>query len=413
MTTGVPRFFPAVYLAFATGYVMSFFFRNVNAVLSPEITREFGLAPGALGLLTAVYFVTFTGMQVPAGILLDRFGPRRVEPVLLLVAAAGALAFSLAGGEAGLLFARGLVGMGVSVCLMAPMKAVATWYPERQASLAGWIMVAGTLGALGATAPLELALRVFSWRGIFAALAAVTAFAAILIAWRVPDIAHSGHAASAGAQWAGVRSVFAHPRFRWIAPLAAAGFGAFTAAQGLWAVPWLVEVGGEPRAGAARLLLVVGATMLAGYFSIGALSTRLARRGLHPRHLFAGGFALALVAFAAIVADVPGGWLWWPLFGLGITTNVLAFPVLNQGFATELAGRANTALNMTMFAGAFALQWGVGAAVDAARAVLGVDLRTGLRIAFVVVLILYACAFAWFVRGWRRYAVAGSRAPAA
>jgi sugar phosphate permease len=90
MTTGAPRFFPAVYLAFAAGYVMSFFFRNVNAVLSPEMTREFGLAPAALGLLTAVYFVTFTGMQIPAGMLLDRFGPRRVEPVLLLVAAAGA-----------------------------------------------------------------------------------------------------------------------------------------------------------------------------------------------------------------------------------------------------------------------------------------------------------------------------------
>ena len=65
---------------------MSYFYRNVNAVISPELTRELVLSPGALGLLTAVYFVAFAAMQIPAGMLLDRYGPRRVEPALLLVA---------------------------------------------------------------------------------------------------------------------------------------------------------------------------------------------------------------------------------------------------------------------------------------------------------------------------------------
>ena len=110
-----------IYPAFAAGYLLSYLVRSVNAVISPELTREFGLAPGALGLLTSAYFVTFSALQIPAGILLDRYGPRRVEPVLLAIAAIGAFAFAAADGLAGLTFARALIGAGVSICLRAPL----------------------------------------------------------------------------------------------------------------------------------------------------------------------------------------------------------------------------------------------------------------------------------------------------
>src|SRR4249920_704955 len=129
--------------------MLSYVYRNVNAVISPELTASLGVSASSLGLLTSAYFVAFAAMQIPAGMLLDRYGPRRVEPVLLLVAGTGALAFGLADGEAGLLMARAAIGLGVAVCLMAPMKAIATWYSvERQASLGGWMMVAGGTGAL-------------------------------------------------------------------------------------------------------------------------------------------------------------------------------------------------------------------------------------------------------------------------
>lgn len=403
-----PRFFPYLYLAFAAGYVLSYFFRNVNAVISIELSRELSLSPGVLGLMTAAYFVAFGAMQLPAGVLLDRYGPRRVEPVLLGVAALGALAFALADGVPGLLVARGLIGAGVSVCLMAPLKAIATWCPpERRASLSGWIMVAGGLGALAATAPLELALRVASWRTIFVVIAATTAGAAALIAWLVPDVPPQRDA-GARAQWAGVRDVLAHRRFWWIAPVAAIGIGQFMAVQGLWAVPWLVEVNGLDRAVAAQHLLAMGITMLGGYLALGLFATRLARRGAHPRHLFGGGFALNAFALAAIVAEMPGSWLWWSLYGLGATVNVLGFTVVTDGFGAALAGRASTALNLLMFTGSFLAQWGIGVVVDAARAAFGFDLADGLRLALASALVLYAAAFAWFAWGWRRHArVAG------
>jgi predicted MFS family arabinose efflux permease len=394
--------FLRMYFAFAAGYLLSYLFRTVNAVISPELTRELALMPASLGLLTSAYFVAFAAVQLPAGMLLDRYGPRRVEPVLLTVAASGALLFALAEGVPGLVAARALIGAGCAACLMAPLKAIATWYPlEKQASLAGWMMVAGGAGALIATTPLEYALRFATWRTVFLVLAITTYAVAAWIWLKVPDTPKHARTTGLAAQWAGVRSVFVHPRFWWIVPLGAIGMGAFMAIQGLWAVPWLMQVNGYDRATAARHLLVMGVTILAGYLLIGVFATRLVRCGIHSQHLFAAGFSLNAAALAAIFAGLPGTYLWWGLYGFGAAVNVLSFTVLNDGFANELTGRANTAVNLVMFTGSFAAQWGIGLVVDAARAGLGYDTAGGLRLAFAAVLAMDVATLAWFAWGWR------------
>ena len=397
--------FLRIYFPFAAGYLLSYLFRTVNAVISPELVRDVSLDPASLGLLTSAYFLAFSAAQIPVGMLLDRYGPRRVESVLLAIAAAGALLFATAESLAALAFARAVIGLGVCACLMAPLKALAAWHPpERLGSLAGWIMVAGGLGALTATTPLELALRVTSWRHIFVALAVVTLGVALFIAWRVPDIARPANAVGFVAQWAGVRRVFRHPRFWWIAPLGAFCMGSFFAIQGLWAVPWLMEVEGYTRAAAARNLQWMSVATLTGFVSLGALGTPLARRGVQARHIFAAGFGTAVLALAAIFLRLPGGVLWWTLYGLGTAVNVLAFAVVNEGFGRDLAGRSNTALNLMMFGGSFAAQWGIGVVAEAARRGFALDEAGGLRAAFGLVLVGNVLTYAWFARGWRRYA---------
>ncbi|HET7097423.1 MAG TPA: MFS transporter [Casimicrobiaceae bacterium] len=395
--------FARLYPAFAAGFLLSFFFRSVNAVISPELTRELALKPGSLGLLTSAYFLAFAAVQIPAGMLLDRYGPRRVESVLLAVAATGSLLFAIAGDVPTLVLARALIGAGCAACLMAPMKAIVTWYPvARQASLSGWTMAAGGVGALVATTPLEFALRFVSWRTIFIALAFVTYAVAAFVWLRIPEAPRHPETPGLATQWAGVRSVFTHARFWWIAPLGGVVMGTFMAIQGLWAVPWLIEVDGYDRAAAAAHLLVAGLATLAGYMSIGLLAPRLVRRGIHARHLFATGFTASMAALAAIVAGLPGSYLWWAIYGFGISVNVLSFTVLNDGFRTELAGRANTALNLVMFVGSFAAQWGVGLVVDGARAALGLDTGGGLKLAFTIAVVLNVATLAWFAVGWRR-----------
>ncbi|MFO1315881.1 MAG: MFS transporter [Burkholderiales bacterium] len=395
-----------VYFAFAAGYLLSYLYRTVNAIISPELVRDLALNPSSLGLLTSAYFLAFAAMQLPVGILLDRYGPRRVEPVLLAIAATGAALFALADSLGGLALARAVIGAGVAACLMAPLKAIAAWYPpDRQASYAGWVMVAGGIGALAATVPLELALRVTHWRVVFACLAGVTLAVALAIWWRVPDMPKPAQPPSLATQLAGVRTVFVSPRFWWIAPVGGFAMGAFMAIQGLWAVPWLMEVEGVTRAAAADHLFVMNAVIMGGYAALGFMGTRLARRGIHARHLFAAGFAVNVAALALIVLRVPGSYLWWSLFGLGAAVNVLAFPVLNEGFGRDLAARTNTTLNLLMFTGSFATQWGIGVTADAARAALGLDGAAALRVAFALVLAGDVATYAWFMSGWRRYSV--------
>ena len=408
-----PPFAP-LYSAFAAAYFLSYVYRTINAVISPELTRELALAPGALGFLTSAYFVAFALMQLPLGMLLDRFGPRRVEPALLAVAASGALLFAWSDTLPGLAFARAIIGAGVASCLMAPLKGLALWYPpERHGSLSGWVMVAGGLGALAATAPLELALRFMSWRTTFVVLAACTYAVAAWLWLRVPDAA--SHSASSGIreQWRGVQRVLAHPRFWWIAPLGGFGMGAFMAVQGLWAVTWMMDVGGLSRAAAASNLLVLSLLTLAGYLAIGLFATPLLRQGLHARHLFAIGFSINALSLAMIAFETPGAILWWGMYGLGASANVLAFSVLNEGFPKDLAGRANTALNLVMFTGSFATQWGIGLVVDTARDVAGADTATGLRYAFGLVMLLDLATLAWFAIRWKRFSPSGGTTRAA
>lgn len=395
-----------IYLPFAAGYLMSYLFRVVTAVISPDLTRELSLEPGALGLLTAAYFMAFAAMQIPAGILLDRYGPRRVEPVLLVVAAAGAFGFAFAQGLAMLAAARALIGLGVAVCLMAPLKAIATWYPgTRQASLAGWVMVAGGTGALVATTPVEFALRFIDWRTLFAIFGGLTLVVAAAIAWRVPDLPPHDEPPSFRTQIAGVRRVFAEPRFWWLVPIASVAMGSFMAIQGLWSVPWLMEVEERSRAQAATFLFCMGLATLLTYLAVGLFATRLALRGIATRHIYLGGWLVHIVAFVAIVAGLPGGLLWWSLYGAGAAVNILAFTMLNEAIPAALSGRANTAANLTMFGGTFLVQWGIGLIVQLVRDRYGLTEADGLRVAFAVVLALVLLSFAWFLAGWRRHAV--------
>jgi hypothetical protein len=266
-------------------------------------------------------------------------------------------------------------------------------------------MVAGGVGALVATVPLEFALRISHWRVVFVGLGIVTLLAALGIWWRVPDIQSTTTGTGWRAQLAGVRAVFVHPRFWWIAPLASFGMGSFMAIQGLWAVPWLMEVEHTTRAAAANHLFAMNFVIMIGYMGLGFFGTALARRGIEARHLFAGGFALSALSLVIINAELPGSYLWWSLYGLGAAVNVLAFTTLNEGFGSELSGRTNTTLNLLMFGGSFITQWGIGVVVDAARSLWALDNAGGLRVAFAIVMVGNILTYAWFIRGWRRHGV--------
>ncbi len=263
-----------LFLPFAGAYFLSYLYRTANAVIGPVLTQELGLGAGGLGLLTSAYFLSFAAAQLPLGVLLDRFGARRVESGLLLIAAAGAAAFALGQTIADLAIARGLIGLGVSACLMAAFKAFSLWFPaDRQASLTGWIMTSGGLGALAASTPLEAALQVAGWREIFFALTGLTLAVATWLFCSVPEHHRKISPEPLGVQFAGVRAVFGSAHFWRFVPLGLTLTGGFMAVQSLWSISWLMQVNGYTRAVAAEHMAAMSVAMLIAYLLIGLLAT--------------------------------------------------------------------------------------------------------------------------------------------
>jgi sugar phosphate permease len=401
-----------LFLPFAAAYFLSYFFRSANAVIGPELAHELGLSAGDLGLLTSTYLLSFCLAQLPLGMALDRFGARRVESALLLFAALGALLFALAEGMAGLATARAIIGFGVSACLMAAFKAFSQAYPpERQASLTGWMMTSGGLGALATTAPLEALLHLAGWREIFFVLAAATLASAAWLFFGIPDKpanstrpadpAHPNHATHPtegfAAQWRGVRQIVASRHFWRFAPLGLTMTGGFMAVQGLWSMVWLMQVNGYSRAEAADHLAVMSFAMLFTYIGIGLLATRLARRGIPPVRLFAGGVGLSIVMLALITFEaLPNTQLLWIAYGLCAGFGTLGYSQTAAGFPLHLAGRATTTYNLMVFAGGFGAQWGMGLLIDLLTG-QGVAEANALRVVFGLLLALQGATFGWFM----------------
>ena len=147
--SGTWRLISRVFLPFAAGYYLSYLYRTINALIASHLSSDTALGTADLGLLTSVYFLIFAAAQIPVGILLDRFGPRRVQSVLLLLAAAGAGLFAISTGFLSLLIARAMIGLGVAAALTAGLKSIVLWFPrERVALLNGYMIMLGSLGAV-------------------------------------------------------------------------------------------------------------------------------------------------------------------------------------------------------------------------------------------------------------------------
>jgi MFS family permease len=385
-----------VFLPFAAGYFLSYLLRNANAVIAPELTRELSASAADLGLLTSAYLFAFGAFQLPLGLLLDRYGPRRVEATLLLIAAAGCALFA-SGRELGeLAFSRALVGLGVSACLMGSFKAFSLWFPlERQPSLNAAVMAAGGLGAVSATAPLAWALPLAGWRGIFGALAVLACLAAAAI-FSVPEKKGAAGSETLGDQLRALGGILKSRAYWRYAPQTAMLSGGFMALQGLWAGPWLTQFNGFTREGAAFHLLLTSIAMTIGFVSLAAFVTRLARAGMPSQRILIGGVGLGLTTLALIVADVGATQLLWFCMGLVFAVTNLAYALLAANFPLQLQGRANTALNLAAFVGAFGIQWGIGALLDFLGAA-GLGSREAFRLAFGLLLALQALAWGWFV----------------
>jgi type IV secretory pathway TrbF-like protein/sugar phosphate permease len=348
-----------VFLPFAAGYYLSYLFRTISALIAAPLASELGLDASRLGLLTSVYFLSFAAAQIPIGILLDRYGPRRVQSALLVVASAGAALFAASDKFLLLVVARAMIGFGVAASLTAGLKAVVLWFPrDRIVLVNGCMIMLGALGAVTATAPAERLLDWTGWRGLFELLAAATAVAAGAIFFLVPEPATSKAKRHASAS---LKMVYADARFWKLAPLSATCVGSGWALQGLWAASWFSDVDKLSRVGVITQLFIMAIAVSLGALLLGAIADRLRLHNVSPQRL------LALVAASSIVAQLglilrlplPTAVPWSVVAVVGAGT-VLSYASLAEYFPKEVAGRANGALNVFHLGWAFVVQYATG-----------------------------------------------------
>jgi predicted MFS family arabinose efflux permease len=295
-------------------------------------------------------------------VLLDRYGPRRVNATLLLVAAAGGLWFSLARSPAELTLARALMGLGVSGCLMSTFSAFALWHPaERIATMNGVAFASGMLGAIMATVPLEVVLRVLNWREVFHGIVALTVAVSLVLYFVVPEKAAARRAPPLGVQLREFAALARDAAFWRIALCIGSTQFAAVSLGTLWVATWLRDVGGYSQAEVARALLAFNLVMLTGYLGFGRIADGLTRRGRSTLPLLLGGVAAASVCLGLIVLGVRAAplLLWCGFFG-SATAVVLSYALFSQRYPKEMVGRVNSALNVSVFIGMFSGQWAVG-----------------------------------------------------
>ncbi len=389
-----------IFLPFALGYFLSYLVRVVNAVIGPDLVAEMHFDAAELGLLTSAYFLAFALFQLPLGILLDRYGPRRTEATLLIIAALGAVAFASASSLSGLLVGRALIGLGVSSCLMAALKAYGMWFEkERLPLINGCHMAAGGLGALMGTIPVEHALQFTDWRGVMYAIGAVALIASVTIFVVVPNRGASETSnETLKKQIADMAQIYKSPAFWRIVPLCVATQCSFLSIQSLWAGPWLADVAGLSRDAVADHLFWTACAMVTGFIGLGYMGARVGKFGISTQSFAIFGMALFVVVQVGLVMQwTDHALLFWLLFGFLGTTGILPFAVLPHLFSPALAGRVITSVNLLIFLSAFGAQWGIGVIINLwTKTSAGGYAAAGYQAAFATMLGLQVLGLLWY-----------------
>ncbi|WP_457552797.1 MFS transporter [Desulfobacula sp.] len=397
-------FFPPsalrVFIPFAFGFFLSYLFRVVNAVIAPDLVADLHIDPSQLGLLTATYFIAFASSQLPLGIFLDRFGPRKVEAFLLTFAGAGAIIFARSHTLTGVIIGRAFIGFGVSACLMAAFKSYVLFFPEKiWPRINGFQMAAGGLGALSAATPVEWILRLTDWRGLFLLLALFSFATALAVLFIVPEKKSKATPDRFSQQIKGIKQVFKSLDFWKIAPLTAMSQAGFLSLQGLWAGPWLRDIAGMQRPQIASVLSWTAISMICGFISLGFIAEKLAQRGVSILVTAVTGMCISMVIQFLIVfklfLPIP---LLWMILGFFGTSGILSYASLTYSFPKALSGRVTTSINLLVFITAFILQWAIGIIINQwETTAAGHYHPSGYKASFLAVLGLQAAGFAWYL----------------
>lgn len=355
-------------------YLTGFYQRVSPAVMTSELMRDFGLGAKSLGSLSAFYFYFYVAMQVPAGVLIDSWGARKLLFWGALSAAGGTFLFGATSNFALACAGRAIIGGATAAGWLVLLKLATHWFPARRfAMLSGLGLFFGNLGALVAQVPLRLLIETFGWRNVVLGSAMVLLGVCVAV-WAAvrndpSEIGRESHAPAAlrlqsrrtmGALLAGFRSVFAY-RNTWFIFFAQGGIvGPILAFTGLWGTPFLKARYGLPTAQAAAVCSVMIVCWAVASPIAGALSDRIGRR--KPIYL-AGAIASAsgwIVMFYADSLPLPAFVAVAAFTSVASGAVVLGFAYGKESVPVQFLGTISGTINIGNMTGPMLLQPAIG-----------------------------------------------------
>lgn len=349
-------------MPFAIGFILSCLFRTMNAVLSPELEKSIALPVSALGFLTSVYFLAYGLFQIPLGTLLDRFGSKKVQSCLFVIAAMGLFYCSQAKNVNDLVIAHVLIGLGMAGGLMAAFKIIVQWFQPRQIMILNGIMMTfGGVGILLSATPTHYLAALLGWRQVMVLYGIVTLLVALLIFFLVPDTNTAIEKTSFKTQLRGIIEIYQTPIFWRVAPLVASILGSFMAIQALWIEGWMRDVNHFSQPQIDNYLLLIGIALTVSLLGSGFIAKWAEQYSITMVQLLEFFAVLFLIDQLIIIFRIPfsQGVVWF-MYGFLSHKFNLSYALFANHFPKTHTARANAALNVMTFIMVFFVQYSIG-----------------------------------------------------
>ena len=386
-----------IFCVFAFGFFISNLLRSITATLTPVLTSEFDLSAGNLGLLAGGYFLGFSLMQIPAGLLLDKYGPKKVVAYLLLIALISTISFAFAKSFTGLLISRFFIGVGVAACLMGPLTGYRVWFEEKYQQRANsWMLMVASFGFVISTLPVQILLPMIGWRSIFLLISILILLSIILILVFTPS--WNNYPKNTITQEKGnLSDVWKNKFFISLIPLCFLNYGGVQAVQTLWAGPWMLNVAGYSPLDSATGLFWINITMLFAFMFWGYILPKFSSLGIDSIKIVKIGLPISyVVLFSIIIMGQNAGAIMFTLYILSSIVLSLTQPALALSFPQNLAGKSLTSINVFIHSGTFFVQWGIGLLIDLSKN-MGASTVTSYKISFSIFLILCIFSYLFFI----------------
>ena len=386
-----------IFCTFALAFFISTLLRSITATLTPVFTAEFNLSAGNLGLLAGGYFIGFSIMQIPAGLLLDKYGPKKIISYLLIIALIGTISFAFAKNFTGLLVSRIFIGIGVSACLMGPLTGYRIWFEEKYQQRANsWMLMVLSFGFLASTLPVQILLPIIGWRSIFFLISILIIFSIILLLLFIPSWETQNREERKNVT-ASLLDVWKDKFFISLIPLAFFNYGGVQAMQTLWAGPWMLNVTGYSPLDSATGLFWINITMLIAFLVWGYILPKLSSYGIDSMKIVKFGLPVSyIIFFLIIVMGQKAGATMFTIYILSSIVLSLTQPAVALSFPQNLAGKSLTSFNVFIHSGTFFVQWGIGLIIDYCKSI-GFDTVLSYRVSFSVFLIICILSYVFFI----------------